>query len=73
MSLDQLEARPAARDVEVDFAARCNAQRIPDPLWDGDLSLRSIETQARICRRAIFLMQIGNARFGARTTRDCKP
>src|ERR1700674_4193552 len=39
MSFDQLEPRPAARDVELDFAAGCNAQGFPNPLWNRDLAL----------------------------------
>src|SRR5436305_12231263 len=39
MSFDQLEPRPAARDLELDFAAGCNAQGFPNPFRDGDLPL----------------------------------
>ncbi len=39
MPFDQLEPSAAARDVELDLAARRDAQGFPDPLWDGDLTL----------------------------------
>src|SRR5947207_174993 len=48
VSLDQLESRPAAGDVELDLAAWRDAQRFPDPLRDGDLTLACDRNRHRL-------------------------
>src|SRR5258706_15744775 len=39
MPLDQFEARAPPRPLELDLAARGDAQGVPDPFRDGDLTL----------------------------------
>ncbi len=39
MPLDQSESRATARNVELNLAARRDAQSVPNPFRDGDLTL----------------------------------